>query len=415
MISKEQFSILLNLPNIEIERVEFVGKKTVNIFVVSTKDGGHCHCCEKPIDHCYGVGQEIRLRHLSLGGYKTYIVIRPKRYQCQTCDQKPTTTQQLDWYTPKTPCTKDFEQEVMRSLINSTIQDVSLKLDLGPDTIEGILDRWVDAKVDWEKIKSIKVVGIDEVTVKKGHRDFVTIISSYVEDELIVLGILVNRTKAVVEEFFRSIPKRLRKTVKFVCSDLYQGFIGAARAVFGKRVAICADRFHVAKLYREGLECLRKKEMKRLQKELSKEEYKSLGNVLWTLRKPVDEISSDERRILNNVFRLAPKLRQAYELCNSLTSILNDSLSKGQGKRKIKGWMQRVINSKLTCFNRFLKTLENHMEEITNYFIDRQTSGFVEGLNNKIKVLKRRCYGIINHRRLFQRLSLDLHGYSMFA
>ncbi|WP_295431155.1 transposase, partial [uncultured Thiodictyon sp.] len=62
-----------------------------------------------------------------------------------------------------------------------------------------------------------------------------------------------------------------------------------------------------------------------------------------------------------------------------------------------------------------LKTLEGHMEEITNYFIDRQTSGFVEGLNNKIKVLKRRCYGITNHRRLFQRVSLDLHGYAMFA
>jgi len=66
----------------------------------------------------------------------------------------------------------------MRSLINSTIQDVSLKLDLGPDAIEGILDRRVDAKIDWEKIKSIKTIGIDEVAMKKGHRDFVTIISS---------------------------------------------------------------------------------------------------------------------------------------------------------------------------------------------------------------------------------------------
>ena len=56
--------------------------------------------------------------------------------------------------------------------------------------------------------------------------------------------------------------------------------------------------------------------------------------------------------------------------------------------------MMRVANSGLTCFNRFLKTLETHMEEITNYFIDRHSIGFVEGLNNKIKVLKRRCYGM---------------------
>jgi len=55
------------------------------------------------------------------------------------------------------------------------------------------------------------------------------------------------------------------------------------------------------------------------------------------------------------------------------------------------------------------------MEEIANYFIERQTSGFVEGLNNKIKVLKRRCYGIASRHRIFQRVYLDLHGYAMFS
>ena len=79
------------------------------------------------------------------------------------------------------------------------------------------------------------------------------------------------------------------------------------------------------------------------------------------------------------------------------------------------GWMRQVGNSGLACFNRFLKTLENHMPEITNYFIDRNSSGFVEGLNNKIKVLKRRCYGVSDLGRLFQRLCLDLQGYAMFA
>ena len=54
------------------------------------------------------------------------------------------------------------------------------------------------------------------------------------------------------------------------------------------------------------------------------------------------------------------------------------------------------------------------MEEISNYFVKRETSGFVEGLNNKIKVIKRRCYGILNEEHLFQRISLDLGGYNTF-
>jgi len=72
-----------------------------------------------------------------------------------------------------------------------------------------------------------------------------------------------------------SIPKRLRKQVGFVCSDLYVGFIHAAKEVFGKKVQIIVDRFHVAKLYGKGLDELRKKELARLRKTLQKSSIKS--------------------------------------------------------------------------------------------------------------------------------------------
>ena len=74
-----------------------------------------------------------------------------------------------------------------------------------------------------------------------------------------------------------------------------------------------------------------------------------------------------------------------------------------------------VKNSGLTCFDKFLATLEHRMDIITNYFTNRTTSGWVEGLNNKIKVLKRRCYGLRNLPNLFRRSWLDLHGYATFA
>lgn len=63
----------------------------------------------------------------------------------------------------------------------------------------------------------------------------------------------------------------------------------------------------------------------------------------------------------------------------------------------------------------FLATLEKWMDEIAKDFPDRQTRGFVEGLNNKIKVIKRRCYGLLNVKHLFQRIQLDLSGYALFA
>lgn len=90
-------------------------------------------------------------------------------------------------------------------------------------------------------------------------------------------------------------------------------------------------------------------------------------------------------------------------------------MGKSRVKFQIKNWIQRVRDSEVHCFNNFLKTLEQWMDEIANYFIDRQTSGFVEGLNTKIKVIKRRCYGILNVKHLFQRIHLDLSGYALFA
>ena len=98
-----------------------------------------------------------------------------------------------------------------------------------------------------------------------------------------------------------------------------------------------------------------------------------------------------------------------------LTTIFEEAPSKPVAERQIRAWMQRVRQSGLKCFDTFLKILEYWWEEITNYFIDRASSGFVEGLNNKLKVLKRRCYGIYYLKHLFPSIYLDLEGFRLFA
>ena len=69
-----------------------------------------------------------------------------------------------------------------------------------------------------------------------------------------------------------------------------------------------------------------------------------------------------------------------------------------------------VKESDSTYFKTFIGTLEKHIEDIANYFIERESSGFIEGFNNRIKVLKRRCYGIVDRVHLFRRISLDIGG-----
>jgi transposase len=408
-ISPELLITLLGIPNIEIEKVSLNdGKRELSILVKSTINGTDCPKCGQRLHKQCHSNHEIKLRHLSIFGYVTYIIITPLRYECEHCDGHPTTTQALNWYEQRHTCTNAYEDYILLSLINSTIQDISIKENIGYDVIEGILNRNVSTNIDWDTIEKIDIIGIDEISIKKGHRDFVVIVTAFINEQLRILAVLENREKATIKKFFKSIPKRLRKSVKAICSDLYIGFINAAKEVFGRKIRIIADRFHVTKLYRESIDTIRKKEMKRLKKELSEQEYKRLNNVMWILRKSPEELTDEELKVLKLLFKYSPDIKLVYELSCDLTNIFDMNINQGMAKRRIKGWIRRVQNSGLTCFNTFIKTLSARMQEITNYFVDRFNSGFVEGINNKIKVIKRRCYGITNIRNLFQRIRLDL-------
>ncbi len=119
--------------------------------------------------------------------------------------------------------------------------------------------------------------------------------------------------------------------------------------------------------------------------------------------------------MLERLFCYSPELQQAYNLREELTEIFEGKDSKDGAKCAIEAWSKRVQRIGVKEFESFLTTLENWLDETTNYFLEGWTSGFVEGFNNRIKVLKRRCYGIFNVESLFQRIFLDLHGYEKFA
>ena len=104
-----------------------------------------------------------------------------------------------------------------------------------------------------------------------------------------------------------------------------------------------------------------------------------------------------------------------YTLRQQLTQIFEANHTKDSATLATRAWCDRVGRRKIKEFDSFLTTIDNWLDEMTNYFVERHTSGFVEGFNNRIKVLKRRCYGIFDVKRIFQRLTLDVHGYERFA
>lgn len=409
------FTTLLNLSDITVTEIRHSPNgREVTIVVKSTRENVDCRLCGKPM-RGHGLGRTLRLRHLSILGKETYIEITPRRGRCDYCNDNPTTTEKLDWYEPNSKMTKPFEQHLLFELINSTVADVSRKESVDYHSVENLIDRYVESTMDFSKIKALGVLGLDEISMKKGYKDFVTLITYRIHDKVHILSVVRGREQAEIIEFLSKIPCWLRNTVQAICCDLYDGYMNACKSVFKNKVPIVADRFHVRKLYRKSLINLRKSELVRLRKTLTDKEYSDLKPAIAILRKQKDYFTDEEKSIVVKLFLLSPKLKSAYQFSRQLSGIFDSDITPSQAKEKMAGWIKGVTDSELKCYDNFIATLTKYQEQITNYFIQRNNSGFVEGFNNKVKVLKRRCYGLSSAARLFQRLIIDTLGMVRFA
>jgi len=419
MSEQPEIRFPLDLPNVKILKMGTNKAGDYIITVESTLTSTHCRECGREIEDFHGYGRWIELRHLPILDHKVWIRYRPKRYRCPDCDGNPTTTHQVSWHERNSPHTRGYDDYLMRCLINSTVMDVSRKQDVGYDAVEGALTRRIQAEVDWQEIKAIGTLGMDEIALRKGKRDFVLVVTARHAERIRILAVLPNRRKATARQFLEDIPPRLHKTIEAVCSDMWEGYINAAKdfrqAHNTLHFDIIVDRFHVAQNYREAVDKLRKQERKRLKQELSDEDYEEIKGVMWATRKNNADLNDEQRQQLRRFFDYSPRFKQAYTLREELSAIFDLPLSHEYAQHRLDCWQNKVQQSGLTCFDKFLRTLQNWRDEIVNYFKNRFNSGFVEGINNKIKTIKRRCYGLTDVRHVFQRVFLDLEGFRLFA
>jgi transposase len=414
-MAKAEITIPLDIPDVRVLQTSLNARGEIIITIESTKAGTQCRKCGKWITKLHGREEWVTIRHLPAFGRPSYLRYRPNRYQCLDCEGHPTTTQSLTWHDANSPHSFSYDHHLLLELVNSTVEDASLKEGLAYESMAGVLERRIEDSVDWSGIAEIEILGLDEIALKKGHHHYVTLVTGRLRDgEILILGVLPGHEKAEVVEFLRLIPLRIAQKIQSVCCDLWEAYTEAAREELPK-ARIVADRFHVAKHYRDAVEQVRKHELHHLKKTLSKAEYEKLNGSYRAFRKNAKDLNKEERKILRRFFEHSASSKRAYLLREQLTAIFNMNLSKQQAQSKIRGWIQQVHHSGLNCFENFLKLLLVWWEEITNYFIQRENSGFVEGFNNKVKILKRRCYGIFNLKHLFQRIYLDLNGYRLFA
>jgi len=303
----------------------------------------------------------------------------------------------------------------LRMLINSPVADAARKLGVSEETIAGLLDRWIARTVDWDARERRGVIGLDEIALTRGHRDVGVLVTVPLEGGGVeLLAVLADRQKETVAACLRAMPEHLRRPIERACPEMDEGFVRALEAqVPWAEIAI--DRFPVARASRDCADTGRKQELKRLTSAWPKAEYTGLQGAMWPFRKRPGDLKPPEWELLERVFTSSSKIEAAYHLREDLTERFERDDTKAGAKGAIRAWCKRVRQRGLAEFERVLGTIDRWLDESTHDFQGRQTSGCVEGFNNRVQGLKRRCDGIFDVGTLFQRLTLDWHGYQRFG
>jgi hypothetical protein len=166
-----------DLPKIRILDTELSEQEVVITFE-STREWAICAKCGAEIREFHSPGGQLRSRHPPTLGRSVIIEIRPKHLRCPTGDKNPTTTQKLDWYDERGLHTKAYDQWLPPQLIGGTITDVARKEEIIYDAALGAARRQIAAEISWEQIEQLEMLGLNQIVLKKGRREFVVLVTT---------------------------------------------------------------------------------------------------------------------------------------------------------------------------------------------------------------------------------------------
>lgn len=358
--------LLLNLPFLKVSEV-VLEQQVLPIYCQSILEESICTKCLKKIAEVKKVTVR-EVRDLSITGKTVLLHLRSRQFYCADCDGY--NQEQFSFVKASHTMTERYEAYVYMCCKNSTIERVSIQENIVWDSVQRIFTAHAKAETNFLQKYQPKRIGIDEIAVKKGHKNFATVIVDL--DKGYVLDVLEFRTKDELIAYFKAKGDAYCRAIEVFSCDLWEGFISTAKAVF-PNADIVADRFHFFKLLHEVLDRERKK-LRRVVK--NETDFKAIK---WLLFKAWEQLSQQKRKTLMKAFRKSTMLRQLYFAKNELRNIFESHISKQEAQKLLHQWGESVKEFKHVALYQFLKTLEKHNDIIVNFFTHSVSNGIVEG------------------------------------
>ncbi len=383
------FETLLGIDELIVTNIE-IDDNVIHIYCESKFAEVYCPYTLKK---CNEVNQEFnrKIRDLPISGKKVMLNIKVRQFYSPHADCY--FTERFRAFQRNQYQTVRYQQYIYESCKNSSLQRVVLQEDLCWKTVNSIFKKLAKRAIKQRSNIPPRALGIDEFAIKKGHKNYACVLIDLETGSII--DVLPYRDKDSLNTYFKKMGDAFCQSVEVFSCDMWDGYVAVAKIMF-PNASIVIDRFHFFSHMNKALDNARKL----LRRQFKDEDI--LKGIKWLLLKNPDRLMYKQKQDLAKVFETFPELKTVYDLKNELRDIFESDLNRQDAEKEIDQWVKKTssINNRYT--NKFLKTLGNWKDYVLNYFNERITNGIVEGINNKIKMIKRMAFGFRNfvHFRL---------------
>jgi transposase len=380
----ELISELMGLQGFEVieDGVIIEEEEMVVPIVHSAGTGYRCCRCGQIYLWAYDHLATRRIRDFPVWGRRCYLEYAPARVACPECGVH---VEGLDWCEPRERQTLRYERYIAMLCGLMPALDVAELEGLDKNRVYRIDRKWLERREAQREDKSVRYLGMDEIAIRKGHR-YATLFYDLERRE--VIGGVLSREEKAVNRFFRRFGKAACEKVEAVCTDLWSAYHNSVKRHL-KNATLVFDKFHVYGYLSQAIDQVRRDEQNRSLKEQGHELIKGSR---WLWLKDRARLKRKHKETLEEIMAANKNLHKAYLLKEDFAE-LYACQNKEEAEAFLKQWTTRCLRSGLEPFAELARRLRRWAHGILAYFTHHITNAVSEGINNKVKVLKRRSYG----------------------
>ena len=382
------------------------GSKTIVLHIKTKEDKFYCTHCKS--ENVIKSGVVVRDFHtVPVGGKPMVLRMRVQRLECKDCGH--VCQEHVHFAAQQTTYTRRLAKYAVELCRIAPIKSVAMHLNLSWNTVKEMVKDYLERNYSKPDITGLKVIGIDEFAVKKGHV-YKTIVVNLETGQIVYVG--DGKGADALDGFWKLVNKAGVK-IEAVTSDLSAAYISAVRQNAPNAVYVF-DHFHMVKLINEALDKVRRRIVNQERAKEKKEGVVGKSSVVkgakYILLRNSENIT-DPKDIdrLNAALELNRDLSAAYYLKEDARLIWNSD-SKYRASLQLDAWLSSARASLIPELVKVADTVDSHRDGILAFFDKPISTGPVEGINNKNKTLKRMAYGFRDDRYFTLRL-LSLHDF----